>query len=115
MLERLKLTSFSITFQCLGVYAQKSNFKGKLIRSMTWKFYTRHKIGEQAGQSRATLDISSEFSSNFPLRTHKSRSMQGLLRYSTLNILMSSYIGGCLHLKDLYNIIWSYKIKFKFE
>ena len=29
---------------------------------------------EQAGLSRATLEISSEFSSNLPLRTHKSHS-----------------------------------------
>ena len=68
---------------------------------------------KQAGLSRATLEISYEFSSNFPLRTHKSQSIQWLLRYSTFNILRSSSIGGCLYLKDLLNMVWSYKLKFK--
>ena len=29
------------------------------------------------------------------------------------NILRLSSIGGCLHLTDLYNIVWSHKLKFK--
>ena len=38
---------------------------------------------KQAGLSRATLEISSEFSSYFLLRTHKSQLVQ---RYSIINI-----------------------------
>ena len=67
----------------------------------------------QAGLSRATLKISSEFSSNFSLRTHNSQSIEWLLRYSNYNILRPSSYAGRLHLKDLYNIVWSYKLKFK--
>ena len=55
----------------------------------------------KAGLSRATLEIPSEFSSNFSLRTHKSRSIQWLHGYSTFNILRSFSIGGCLHFEDL--------------
>ena len=51
----------------------------------------------QDGLSRATLEISSEFSINLPLRTRKTQNIQWLLRYSTFNILRSSFIGGCLH------------------
>ena len=35
-----------------------------------------------------------------------------LLRYSTSDIMRSSSIGGCLHLKNVYNIGLSYKPKF---
>ena len=70
---------------------------------------------KQAGLSRATLEITSEHSSNFPLRTHKSQSIQLLLRYSTFNILRSSSIGGCLHFKDLWNLVLSSSLKFRIE
>ena len=70
---------------------------------------------KQAGLSRATLKISSEFSSNFPLRTHKSHSIQWLLRCSTFNFFRSSSIGG--HLPSSFggfkNMIWSSKLKFE--
>ena len=102
---------------------------------------------KQAGQSRAKLKIYSGFSSNFPLRTHKSRSIQWLLGYSTPNNffcwrspsfwVIQKYdlaslsfkfdydqisrcwdiplfiFWGRLHLKDLYIIVWSSKLKFK--
>ena len=58
---------------------------------------------KQAGLSRATLEISYEFSSSFPLRTHKSRSIQWLLRYSTFNILRLSSIGGHLPLEVVFH------------
>ena len=38
-----------------------------------------------------------------------------LMRYSTFSILRSSPIGGVLHLKDLQNMIWSYKLEMKFD
>ena len=65
----------------------------------------------QAGLSKATLEISSEFSSNFLLRTHKSQLIQWLLRYSIFNILRSSSIVGCLHFEDLKNRVWSSKLQ----
>ena len=68
---------------------------------------------KQAGLSRATLEISSECSSDFPLRTHNSWSIQWLLRYSTLNILRLSSIGGRLHFKKFLILVWSYPHKFK--
>ena len=34
-------------------------------------------------------------------------------RYSTFNILGSSSIGGCLHLKDFWNMVWWSYLKFK--
>jgi hypothetical protein len=39
---------------------------------MSWKERKKERKRKQAGLSRATLEISSEFSSNFPLRNHKS-------------------------------------------
>ena len=51
---------------------------------------------KQAGLSRATLEISPDFSSNFPLRTHKSTSIK-----------------GCFNFKDLLNIVWTSTLKFK--
>ena len=66
---------------------------------------------EQAGLSRATLQISSEFSSNFLLRIHKSQLIQRLLRYSIFNILMSSSILGRFHFEDFKNTVWSPKLQ----
>ena len=52
----------------------------------------------QAGLSRTTLEISSEISSYFPLRTLESGKYdQWLLIYSTFNILRSSFMGGRLN------------------
>jgi hypothetical protein len=62
------------------------------------------KKGEQAGLSRATLKISSEFSSKFLLRTHKSQSKQWLfLRYSPFDILRSSSVVDRLHFKYVFH------------
>jgi hypothetical protein len=68
---------------------------------------------EQAGLSRATLEISSEFSSEFPLRTHKSQSIQWLLRYSPFEILRSASVVDRLHFKDLKIHFWRSKLQFK--
>jgi AAA15 family ATPase/GTPase len=68
---------------------------------------------KKAGLSKATLKISSEFSSKFSQRTHNSKSIEWLLRYSNSNIWRPSSYGARLHLKDLYNIVWSSKLKFK--
>ena len=56
-------------------------------------FKIGHFVLVQAGLSRATLEISSEFSSNFPLRNHTSQSIQWLLRYSVFdNFIWRVYI-----------------------
>ena len=61
----------------------------------------RQKTMKQAGLSRATLEISFEFYSNFTLFTHFiSQSIQWLMRY-------------CLHFEDFKDMVWSSKLKFK--
>ena len=99
-------------------------------------------IKKQAGLSRATLEISSEFSSKNSLvrlytlqldvRRHFEdfwnmvwssklkfkvwvRSNKWLLRHSTSNILRSSSIGGRLHFKDLKILLGHLSLRLKFE
>jgi hypothetical protein len=80
-----------------GQYIESSNLKSQHYLNKINKW-----TEEQAGLSRATLKISSEFYSNFSLRTHNSQSIERLPKYYNYNILRPSSYGGCLHLEDLY-------------
>ena len=71
------------------------------------------KYKKQAGLSGPHSRIALSFPLIFPFTTHKSQSIQWLLIYSTFNILIVSFIGGCLHFEDLKNLVWSFKFKFK--
>jgi hypothetical protein len=62
---------------------------------------------KQAGLSRATLEISSKFPPKSSVTIHTV-----VAEIFHFYILRSS-IGGLLHLKNLYSIIWSFKLKFK--
>ena len=65
---------------------------------------------KQAGLSRATLEISSEFSSNFLLRTY-SHNWYRDIPFSVF--LRSSSIVGLLHFEDLK--IWSGHLSLKLK
>ena len=85
-------------------YWNFSRIHNKLILGMQQHFVPTRKN---------TLEIYSEFSSNFPLRIHKSRSIQWLMRYSTFNIMRSSSIGGSLQLVVIFqwrsSSFWGFK------
>ena len=55
----------------VGVFEKFCKENGIERKKGMWEVEAEKEIKEQAELSRATLEISSEFSFNFPLKTHK--------------------------------------------